>query len=472
MTTDAPSLVAGRGVGDAIPDATRLRDDLLAGRLSARECLDQHLDRVGAVNPAVNALVTLDVEGARTRAHELDQAHTAGRELGPLHGLPVAIKDTHPTAGIRTTFGSPVFMDHVPTVDALIVQRLKAAGAIVIGKSNTPEFAAGSHTTNELFGPTRNPHDLGRSAGGSSGGAAAALATGMVALADGSDLGGSLRNPASFCGVVGLRPTPGRVPMWPAWDLWDTCAVQGPMARTVPDLALALDAIAGPSVLTPTGLPADASWLARLGQERSTARVAVLDDLGDIPVEAPVLAALASAAARLERLDRVSVGTAAFDISPAVEVFSVLRAAMFVARYGALVVDEPDLVGANVTWNVDVGRRLSAGDVASAGMKRSALRAQFLALFDSYDYLVTYTSQVVPFDVELPYPPSIDGVVMSDYLEWMASCAAFSIFGVPIVAVPAGTTDDGLPVGIQIIGRPGDELGLLQLADAFMSGDR
>lgn len=470
MTSQQLRALGAGGVGDGIPDATALRADLRTGRMSARECLDQHLHRIAELNPTVNAIVTLDVEGARACARALDEAHAAGRPLGLLHGLPVAIKDTHPTAGIRTTFGSRAFAEHVPTVDALVVQRLKAAGAIVVGKTNTPEFAAGSHTTNEVFGPTRNPWDLRKSAGGSSGGAAAALATGMVALADGSDLGGSLRNPASFCGVVGLRPTPGRVPMWPAWDLWDTCAVQGPMARTVPDLALALDAIAGPTPLTPTVLPAETSWTARLDGALPPTRVAVLDDLGDVPVETSVLAALAEAGARLAGLDGVCVDHAAYDIVPAVQVFSVLRAAMFVARYGALVDDSPDLVGANVAWNVELGRRMSAGDVGSAGMRRSGLRAEFLALLDRHDYLVTYTSQVLPFDVDLPYPPAIEGTPVPDYLGWMASCAAFSILGVPILAVPVGLTAQGLPVGIQIIGRPGDELGLLRLGQAFMVG--
>ncbi len=450
------------------PSATELRADLRAGRLSARECLEQHVQRIDVANPEVNALVTLDVESGRARADELDRARAQGEPLGLLHGLPVAIKDTHPTAGMRTTFGSPIHAENVPALDALIVQRLKAAGAIVVGKSNTPEFAAGSHTTNAVFGATRNPHDLRKSAGGSSGGAAAALAAGMVALADGSDLGGSLRNPASFCGVVGLRPTPGRVPMWPAWDLWDTCAVQGPMARTVPDLALALDAMAGPTLLTPTVLPREGSWFDRLSSRRPASRVAVLDDLGGIPVEAPVLEALAAAADRFAGLDQVTVAGASLDIRPAIEVFSVLRAAMFVGRYGTLLDDSPDLIGENVRWNIEVGRHMSAGDVAVAGMRRSSLRAEFMGLFDSHDYLVTYTSQVLPFDVDLPYPDTIAGVQMPDYLGWMSSCAAFSVYGVPVLAVPVGLSD-GLPVGIQIIGRPGDELGLLQLGQAFMA---
>lgn len=458
---------AWRGGGAVIPAATRLRDSLAAGRVSAVECLDDHLRRIEAVNPTVNALVTVDVDGATARAVDLDQLHARGEPLGVLHGLPVAIKDTHSTANLRTTFGSRAFSDNVPTTDALIVQRLKDSGAIIVGKSNTPEFAAGSHTTNELFGPTRNPYDTSKSAGGSSGGAAAALATGMVALADGSDLGGSLRNPASFCNVVGLRPTPGRVPMWPAWDLWDTCAVQGPMARTVADIALALDAIAGATSRTPTSLPDESCWSERLADGIDAARVGVLANLGDVPVEDEVLGGLMRALEILNGLPGVRVAETAHDLQPAWDVFSVLRAAMFVARYDEIVADPSREVGANVVWNVDVGRRLSAADVAKAGMRRSALRAEFMALFDHYDYLVTYTSQVAPFDVDLPYPSTIGHAPVEDYLGWMTSCAAFSIFGVPILAVPVGFTPDGLPLGVQIIGRPEDEIGVLRLGHAF-----
>lgn len=450
--------------------ARQFAEQIRFGEMSARECLEIHLSRIDDLNPAVNALVTVDIDGARARALELDEQLADSGPVGVLHGLPVAIKDTHLTAGMRTTYGSNVFADHVPDRDALIVSRLREAGAIIVGKSNTPEFAAGSHTTNELFGPTRNPYDLNRSAGGSSGGAAAAVACEMVALADGSDLGGSLRNPASFCNVVGLRPTPGLVPMWPAWDLWDTCAVQGPIARTVSDIGLMMSAIAGPSERTPIAR-AQALDFSALDADSRGLRIGVATDLGGLPVEPAVLQTLEAARGVLEGDLGCLCEFVRVEVSAAIEVFTVLRGAMFVARYGDLVDDPSADIGENVRWNVEQGRAMDAGQVGRAGMRRSTIFTDFMRHFETYDYMVTYTSQVVPFDVDLQYPRQIGDHVVPDYLSWMGSCAAFSILGTPILAVPAGFDGNGLPIGIQIIGRPGDDVGVMRLGHAFMQAN-
>src|SRR5215212_9847662 len=261
--------------------ATELAALVCTRQVSARELLDAHLERIDRLNPALNAVVTLDAEGARAAADAADAVLAAGKDVGPLHGLPVAHKDTHATGGMRTTWGSPLHADTVPAHDELVVTRLRAAGAIRVGKTNVPEFAAGSHTFNTLFGATHNPYRHGLSAGGSSGGAAAALAAGLVPIAEGSDMGGSLRNPAAFCNVVGLRPTPGRVPSWPSPIGWATLAVQGPMGRTVADVALQLSAIAGPDARVPISLEsAGAAFAPPLDGSPAGLRVAWAPDLG------------------------------------------------------------------------------------------------------------------------------------------------------------------------------------------------
>src|SRR5215217_7855715 len=302
--------------------ATELAALLRAGEISARELLDAHLDRIDRLNPAINAVVTLDVEGARVAADAADAARAAGEDVGPLHGLPVAHKDTHATGGMRTTWGSPLHADTVPLRDELVVARLREAGAIRVGKTNVPEFAAGSHTFNPLFGATHNPYRHGLSAGGSSGGAAAALAAGFVPLAEGSDMGGSLRNPAAFCNVVGLRPTPGRVPTWPAPMAWSQLSVQGPMGRTVADVALQLSVLAGPDARVPISLSDDpAGFAATLPERLDGLRVAWAPDLGGrVTVDPAITSVLASSAAAFESLG-ASVADDCPDLSGADEVF-------------------------------------------------------------------------------------------------------------------------------------------------------
>jgi amidase len=380
----------------------------------------------------------------------------------------VAHKDTHATAGMRTTWGSPLLADDVPAEDELVVARLRDAGAVRVGKTNVPEWAAGSHTTNPLFGPTRNPYDLGRSAGGSSGGAAAALAAGLVPLAEGSDMGGSLRNPAAFCNVVGLRPTPGRVPMVPTGLGWQTLGVQGPMGRTVADVALLLSVIAGPDPRAPLSLEAPGtSFLGVLDTDLRGLRVAWAPDLGGrIPVEPAVTAVLAPQVKVFEDLGAV-VTEACPDLSGADEAFDVLRAWHFATTLGDVVREHPGQVKETVRWNVERGSRLTGEDVGRAELAHTRLHRQVVAFFAEFDVLLAPTTQVLPFDVDLEYPTQVDGRAMGDYLEWMRSCSLISATGCPAASVPGGFTPEGLPVGLQVVGPPRADRRVLEVAHAF-----
>ncbi|MFE2444028.1 amidase [Streptomyces melanosporofaciens] len=435
--------------------------------LSARELLEAHLARIERVNPAVNAIVTLVADRAREAAERADERIAAGEELGPLHGLPIAHKDTHNTAGIRTTHGSPL-ADGVPDQDDLLIERIRAAGAITIGKTNVPEFGAGSHTFNPIFGATHNPYDLGRSAGGSSGGAAAALASGMIPIADGSDTGGSLRNPASFCNVVGLRPSPGRVPGWPAATAWGTLAVKGPMARTVADTALLLSAIAGPDARSPIALEEPGARFARpLDRDLTGLRVGWSPDLGGlVPVEPEVAAAVESAVEVFDDLGCV-VERACPDLTEAEEVFRTLRASMFEVAFGTLMDRHPDGLKQTIRENTEEGRKLSGPDVARAEMLHTQLYHRVREFFGRYDVLLLPVSQVLPFDVGIEYPTEVAGVAMDDYLDWMRSAYLISSTGSPALSVPAGFTPGGLPVGVQIVGPHRADFAVLQVGHAF-----
>ncbi|GAB2931987.1 amidase [Rhodococcus aerolatus] len=448
--------------------ATRLAALLRAREVSARELLEAHLARVDRLNPTTNALVTLDVDGARAQAAAADAALARGDQVGPLHGLPVAHKDTHLTAGMRTTFGSPVHRDLVPTHDELVVARMRDAGAVRLGKTNVPEFAAGSHTTNPLFGPTRNPHDPSRSAGGSSGGAAAALATGMVALAEGSDMGGSLRNPAAFCGVVGLRPSPGRVPTVPAALGFSTLSVQGPLGRTVADVALGLSVLAGPDPRAPLSLAEPgASFTPPSRQDLAGLRVAWAPDLGGrVPVDAAVRDALTGVPEVVTDLGG-RLEAACPDLDEADEVFTVLRAWLFAASLGPVVDAHPELVKATIHGNVAAGRRLSGADLARAEAAHTRLHVAVAEFFTRFDVLLAPTTQVVPFDVDTEYPTVVDGVAQPDYLGWMRSCTLVSATGLPALSLPAGRTPEGLPVGLQVIGPPRGDREVLEVAHAL-----
>lgn len=440
---------------------------LLARReVSAREVMAAHLDRIERVNPAVNAIVTLDAEGALDAAAAADAAFPGKDALPPLWGLPVAVKDLVDTAGMRTTYGSPIFADHVPSADALLVKREKAAGAIVIGKTNTPEWGAGSHTFNPVFGVTRNPWNLERSAGGSSGGAAVALATGMLPIADGSDLGGSLRNPASFNNVVGLRPSPGRVARGPVGRLWDPLNVDGPMGRTVEDVALFLSALAGPDRGDPLSIPEPGDVFRQgLEGEVKGARIGVTEDLGHIAIDPTVRAAFREA---LKVFDTIGAETdeAWPDLSDAAEIFPPLRAAGFVAKLGPLAEKHRDKMKDTVLWNLDQGLKQSAMGIGQAEAKHAALYARVIDFFDRYDFLVLPVAQVPPFPIEWDWVRDIDGTTYDNYLMWMEICWAISLTGCPAISVPGAFTEDGLPIGLQIVAPPRRERDLLRLAHA------
>lgn len=447
--------------------ARELRDLVAAGELSAVEVVEAHLARIEAVNPRVNAIVTVVPERALAEAAELDARAARGEPPGLLHGLPVAIKDLMDTAGIRTTYGSPIFADHVPDRDALIVQRLRAAGAVVIGKTNAPEFGAGSHTFNEVFGATRNPYDLGRSAGGSSGGAAAALAAGMVPIADGSDLGGSVRNPSSFCNVVGLRPSPGRVASTRPGDAWDPMSLLGPMARSSDDAALLLAAISGPDPRAPLSLDDDPAPFASLApRPLAGARIAWSETVDGLPIDPAVSAALAVVRERLEAAGAEVVPTEP-DLSGADQVFETFRAFEFFASHGAEAREYPELTKPEVRQDIEWGAALTADQLAEAGRLRTDLFRRVGALVADYDALALPTVQLPPFPVDWRYPEAVAGVEMERYYTWMRSCTRISATSLPALSVPVAFTADGLPVGLQLVGSHNQELRLLELGAAI-----
>jgi amidase len=458
---------------DVYSTAREMVAAVAAKEISARELLELHLARIEAVNPAVNAVVSLDADRALARADEADQQTTSGAELGPLHGLPFAFKDTHEVAGWRTTFGSPLRADYVPKRDELIVERIRAAGVVPIGKTNVPEWAAGSHTFNPVFGTTRNPYDLSRAAGGSSGGAAAALASGMVPLADGSDMGGSLRNPASFCNVVGLRPSVGRVPSWPTTNAWELTSVGGPMARNVEDLALLLSVIAGPSTRAPLSLETPGSRFAPpLAGGLDGLRVALSVDLGsNFQVDHTVADVVRRQAAVFE-----AAGASVEDAHPVLHgadaAFRTLRAWLFQHRFGAMLVKRPDGFKQSLRDNIMLGADLSGADVARAYQQLTSIADRVRTFFETYDVLALPVSQVPPFSADEEYPATINGQTQSTYLDWMRSAYLITVTGCPAISVPAGFTAEGWPVGIQLVVAPRNERRLLEIAHAFEQATR
>lgn len=431
--------------------AVELAARIHTGRISAREVVEAHLARIEQENPRVNAIVTLAAEQARREAAIADERQARGQPLGPLHGLPVAVKDLIDTAGLRTTYGSPVFQDHVPAADALHVARMRQAGAIIIGKTNTPEFGAGSQTFNAVFGATRNPHDVTRTCGGSSGGSAVALACGMVPLADGTDHGGSLRNPAAFCGVVGLRPSPGRVPE--AGDAPTNLSVTGPMARNVADLALLLSVMAD--------APPGVDYRADLARDFRGVRIAWFKDMGGIPFEQPVLDAVHAQRGVFDGLGCI-VEDAEPDWTDVFESYDTLRAWGFARKYAEAVRRHGVLIKDTVRWEVERGLRLSPAAVERAAARRAAAIDRMRAFMRRYEYFIAPAAQVLPFDVNQPYPAAIAGVKMSTYTEWQKSCMLISCLENPAISMPCGPG-----VGLQIVGRHGDEWSVLQLARAF-----
>lgn len=447
--------------------ATALAEKIQSKEISAKEVMTAHLAQIERVNPAVNAIVTFLPEQAMEGASAADEMLARGKALGPLHGLPVAHKDLVETRGIRTTYGSPIFKDNVPDQDALIVERLKKAGAVTIGKTNTPEFGAGSQTFNEVFGETLNPYDLSRTCGGSSGGAAVALASGMIPIADGSDLGGSLRNPANFCNVVGFRTSPGRVPKWPVTVAWAPFSVQGPMARTVEDVALMLSALAGPDPRFPISIAEPGEIFSRpLERDFTNVKVAWSMDLGGLPVDTRIVETIEAQRSVFESFGCV-LEEKFPDLSGADEAFMVWRAWLFELMYGELLKTHRDQMKDTVIWNTEAGVKLTGPQIGQAEIKRTALYHRMREFMTEYEYLILPVSQVPPFDVKQRYVTEINGIKMETYLDWMRSCYYISVTGHPAISVPCGFTPEGLPVGVQIVGRHQSEFSVLQLAHAF-----
>jgi amidase len=436
-------------------------------KLSAREALAAHLKQIERVNPKVNAIVTLVPEMAAADAAKADEMQAHKEMLGPLHGLPAAHKDLMETRGIRTTFGSPLYTNYIPTEDHLVVQRIRKAGAITIGKTNTPEFGAGSQTFNEVFGATRNPYDLTKTCGGSSGGAAVALACGLVPVADGSDAGGSLRNPAAFCNVVGFRPSIGRVPDPNAAFAWSTLSTSGCLGRSVADLAFVLSAIAGPDSRAPLSIDEPGKRFARpLDRSFKGVRVAWFRNLGGIPFDTRVRTVVDGHRTTFESLGCI-VEEAEPDFAPAETAFRLLRAWNSASTYGAKLHDHPDAFKTTLRGEIESGLRLTGADLSHAEAAHSQIWRRFQAFLGKYEYFVLPTTQLPAFDVNTPYPTEIAGVKFDNYIDWMKSCWYISATGNPAASVPGGFTPEGLPVGVQIVGRDKEDFSVLQMAHAF-----
>jgi amidase len=436
--------------------------------LSAREVMAAHLAQINHHNPTLNAIVArLDDDHCLALADDADHRAASNRTLPPLHGLPIAFKDLEPAKGFPYTQGSPIFKDQYPTEDSIVVERLRHAGAIPIGKTNVPEFGLGSQTYNRVYGVTLNPFDTTKTAGGSSGGAGAALATGMLPIADGSDLGGSLRNPANFNGVVGFRPTVGLVPTAPSAFPFLGFNVKGPMARVVADAAWLLSVMAGPDARDPGAMPSDPSVFAGdLERSFRGVRVAWCPDLGGLPLDPRVRSVLAARRAAFEALG-CQVEDACPDLSGADSIFLTIRAWRNAAVLGPLLDAHRDLMKPEAVDEVERGRALTGADVARAMVAHGQLLDRMMRFQERYEFLLCAVNQVPPFDATLAWPTSIDGVPMENYVAWMKSAYWISVTFRPALSVPAGLTPEGLPVGIQIVGRHRDDLGVLQLGHAF-----
>ncbi len=434
-------------------------DLLRRGKVSPVELIDAALARIAAVNPQVNALVTLGEERARAQAGRLMQLPTEAR--GMLAGLPIAVKDLNDVAGLRTTYGSPIYADNVPTRSDIMVETLEGNGAIPLAMSNTPEFGAGANTFNEVFGETLNPWNTKLNAAGSSGGAAVALATGQVWLATGSDLGGSLRTPASFCSVVGLRPSPGRVAAGPREQNFDTLAVNGPMARNVEDVALMLDAMAGWSVEDPISLAKpDEPFLAAARRRKKPKRVALILAPAGVPIEPAVVAACRAAAEKLAG-DGIIVEEASPDFGGVGQAFQTLRAVDFSSGMETLLKNHRDKLKPDVIWNIEKGLALKSEEIGRALLRRARLYSDVVAFFRNYDAIILPAAPILPRDIKERWPREINGVALDNYVEWLKLAALVTMTSCPSLALPAGFSADGRPIGIQVVGKPRGEADLL-----------
>jgi amidase len=439
-----------------------------AKQLSARVVMEAHLAAIAKWNPLLNAIVAkLDDDRCLALADEADRQLAAGSTVGPLHGLPIAFKDLEPAVGFPWTRGSPIFRDDWPAEDSLLVERLRLAGAIPIGKTNVPEFGMGSHTFNDVYGTTRNPYDPTKTAGGSSGGAGAALAAGLLPIADGSDLGGSLRNPANFNNVVALRPTVGLVPTAPTVLPFASCLTKGPMGRSVADVAFLLSVMAGADPRDPACHPSDPSrFAAPLDRSLRGVRIAWSLDLGTLPLEPAVRAALEPRRQTFVDLGCI-VEDAAPDLRPADDIFLTLRAWRSAQALGGLLPRHRADLKPEALAEIEAGLRLTGVEIGGAMTRHGELLDDLRRFFTRFDYLVTAVNQVAPFDASIRWPTEIAGVAMESYVAWMRSAYWISTTLQPALSVPAGFTESDLPVGIQLVGRRHDDFGVLQLGHAF-----
>ena len=439
--------------------ASAIVGKLRQGEVTPLDLLDVLEKRIADVDGKVNALPILCFDRARDRAKALMQKKPAAR--GPLAGLPIPIKDLTAVAGVRTTQGSPIFRDNVPERSDILVEHLEANGAVIYAKSNTPEFGAGANTFNEVFGPTLNPWDTSRSAAGSSGGAAVALATGTAWLAHGSDMGGSLRNPASFCGVVGIRPSIGRVAHTPKFGVDRTLGVQGPMARNVEDIALFLDAMSGEDPADPLSLPQlPDSFLSAARSGKKPKRVAYSPDLGITPVDPEVKQVTRKAAERFAEAG-VAVEEAHPDLREAHECFHVLRAFDFAISKAQLLRTRREQLKPEVIWNIEEGLKLTVEQIERAEAQRVAMTARMLKFFESYDLLLCPATIVPPYPIENRYVAECDGKKFDNYVEWLGIVYAITLACCPALSLPCGFTATGLPIGLQMVGPPRGEAALL-----------
>lgn len=436
-------------------------------KISAREVMQAHLKQIAKLNDGVNAIVTLVPEDVlMVQALAADELLAKGNLTGVMHGLPMTVKDLIDTKGIRTTYGSPLFKDFIPTHDALVVEREKRAGAIIIGKTNVPELGLGSQTFNPLFGPTLNPYDVSKTCGGSTGGGAVALACGMTPMSDGSDMGGSLRNPAGFCNVVGLRPSPGRVPLVTSRLAWQELAVQGPMGRTVSDCAFLLSVQAGPDNRSPISIMESSGKFSEpLNRDFKGVKVAMIKDLG-LPWEREVLDAVHAQRKVFESLGCI-VEENEPDMTDANECFVNLRHWQLEAEDGELFAEYSDKFNAYSKWHFSEAQKLTGPNISKLEIKRSALYRRMQLFLEKYEFLILPVSQVLPFDVHTPYPTEIAGVKMTNYLDWMRSAYYISVMGNPAISVPCAFSKTGLPIGIQIVGRHNADLSVLQMGFAY-----
>jgi amidase len=440
--------------------ARQMVDLLRRGEVTPLEAVDAATARIKAVDGAVNALPTVALERAREQARKfnLTQANSL------LAGLPVAIKDLVDVQGVRTTYGSKVFADHVPSRSDITVETLERNGAIVLAKSNTPEFGAGGTTYNAVFGKTLNPWDATKTSGGSSGGSAAALATGQVWLATGSDLGGSARTPASFCSIVGYRPSPGRVARGPAPMPFNTIWVEGPMARNVDDVALMLDAMAGEHPDDPISLPAPAKSFTESAAARTKpARIAYSHDLGLATVSREVIEACDTAMQKLRGVG-LKIEDAHPDLHDALAIFEVMRTFTWTTALTPIVTAHRDKLATDVVWNIEKGLKYTAGELSRAELARTKLYYRAVEFFRDYDVLICPTTVSPPFDASLRYVEQVEGKKFENYVDWLTLTFAITMTSCPVVALPCGFTKSGLPVGLQIVGKPKGDAALLAIA--------